>query len=136
MILVYALYWWHLFVLFSVCKLCNKAFHDSWFLVRYWIEPYNYFGRRGRKEPEVLTAASLKRLYVENRPYLVGGHSQHDQSSNTLSSSCAGSKHTFDLQKLRCSQLTSRSIVSMVEKYNYMKETLGQRLAFGKLNIL
>nr|XP_010326927.1 histone-lysine N-methyltransferase ATX2 [Solanum lycopersicum] len=98
-------------------------------------EPYNYFGRRGRKEPEVLTAASLKRLYVENRPYLVGGHSQHDQSSNTLSSSCAGSKHTFDLQKLRCSQLTSRSIVSMVEKYNYMKETLGQRLAFGKSGI-
>lgn len=98
-------------------------------------EPYNYFGRRGRKEPEVLTAASLKRLYVENRPYLVAGHSQHDQSSNTLSSSCAGSGHTLDLQKLRCSQLTSRSIVSMVEKYNYMKETLGQRLAFGKSGI-
>ncbi|XP_049370036.1 histone-lysine N-methyltransferase ATX2-like [Solanum verrucosum] len=98
-------------------------------------EPYNYFGRRGRKEPEVLTAASLKRLYVENRPYLVGGHSQHDQSSDTLSSSCAGSGHTLDLQKLRCSQLTSRSIVSMVEKYNYMKETLGQRLAFGKSGI-
>lgn len=98
-------------------------------------EPYSYFGRRGRKEPEVLTAASLKRLYVENRPYLVGGHSQHDQSSDTLSSSSAGSRHTLDLQKLRCSQLTSRSIISMVEKYNHMKETLGKRLAFGKSGI-
>lgn len=99
-------------------------------------EPYNYFGRRGRKEPEVLTAASLKRLYVENRPYLVGGHSQHDQSSDTLSSSFAGSRHTVDLQKLRCSQLDmSRSILSMVEKYNYMKETFRKRLAFGKSGI-
>lgn len=109
-----------------------------WFLISgfHRVEPYSYFGRRGRKEPEVLTAASLKRLYVENRPYLVGGHSQHDQSSDTLSSSSAGSRHTLDLQKLRCSQLTSRSIISMVEKYNHMKETLGKRLAFGKLNIL
>ncbi|KAF2322266.1 hypothetical protein GH714_009861 [Hevea brasiliensis] len=38
-------------------------------------EPYNYFGRRGRKEPEALAAASLKRLFVENQPYLVGGKS-------------------------------------------------------------
>ncbi|XAR58191.1 Histone-lysine N-methyltransferase [Bertholletia excelsa] len=36
-------------------------------------EPYNYFGRRGRKEPEALAAASSKRLFVENRPFLVGG---------------------------------------------------------------
>ncbi|CAN4090750.1 unnamed protein product [Withania somnifera] len=99
-------------------------------------EPYNYFGRRGRKEPEVLTAASLKRLYVENRPYLVGGHSQHDQSSDTLSSSFAASRYTVDLQKLRCSQLDmSRSILSMIEKYNYMKETFRKRLAFGKSGI-
>ncbi|KAG5016851.1 hypothetical protein JHK82_022496 [Glycine max] len=35
-------------------------------------EPYDYFGRRGRKEPEALAAASLKRLFVENQPYLVG----------------------------------------------------------------
>ncbi|XP_060181088.1 histone-lysine N-methyltransferase ATX2-like [Lycium barbarum] len=99
-------------------------------------EPYNYFGRRGRKEPEVLTAASLKRLYVEDRPYLVGGHSQHDQSSDTLSSSFAGSRYSVDLQKLRCSQLdVSRSILSMVEKYNFMKETFRKRLAFGKSGI-
>ncbi|XP_009802433.1 histone-lysine N-methyltransferase ATX2-like [Nicotiana sylvestris] len=99
-------------------------------------EPYNYFGRRGRKEPEVLTAASLKRLYVENRPYLVGGHSQHEQLSDTLSSSFAGSKYTVDLQKLKCSLLdVSRSILSMVEKYNYMKETFRKRLAFGKSGI-
>ncbi|PHT39227.1 Histone-lysine N-methyltransferase ATX2 [Capsicum baccatum] len=99
-------------------------------------EPYNYSGRRGRKEPEVCTAASLKRLYVENRPYLVGGHSQHDQSSGKLSSSFAASRFTVDLQKLRCSQLDmSRSILSMPEKYNYMKETFRKRLAFGKSGI-
>lgn len=109
-----------------------------WFLISgyHLIEPYNYSGRRGRKEPEVCTAASLKRLYVENRPYLVGGHSQHDQSSGKLSSSFAASRFTVDLQKLRCSQLDmSRSILSMPEKYNYMKETFRKRLAFGKLNI-
>ena len=31
------------------------------------VEPYSHFGRRGRKEPEALAAASLKRLFVENR---------------------------------------------------------------------
>ncbi|GJR07958.1 hypothetical protein Tco_0790610, partial [Tanacetum coccineum] len=37
---------------------------------------------RGRKEPEALAAASLKRVYVENRPYLVGGFCQHDTVAN------------------------------------------------------
>ncbi|GJY82360.1 hypothetical protein Tco_0495736 [Tanacetum coccineum] len=46
------------------------------------MEPYDYFGRRGRKEPEALAAASLKRVYVENMPYLVGGFCQHDTVAN------------------------------------------------------
>ncbi|GKD80681.1 hypothetical protein Tco_1347520 [Tanacetum coccineum] len=45
-------------------------------------EPYDYFGRRGRKDPEALTAASLKQVYVENRPYLVGSFCQHHTVAN------------------------------------------------------
>nr|GEV19964.1 histone-lysine N-methyltransferase ATX2-like isoform X1 [Tanacetum cinerariifolium] len=46
------------------------------------MEPYDIFGRRGRKELESLAAASLKRVYVENRPYLVGGFCQHNIVAN------------------------------------------------------
>ncbi|XP_071696799.1 histone H3-lysine(4) N-trimethyltransferase ATX1-like [Rutidosis leptorrhynchoides] len=73
-------------------------------------EPYNHFGRRGRKEPEALAAASSKRAYVENIPYLVGGSEQ--------------------LKNLVLDDQTS--IVSMSEKYIYMRTTLKKRLAFGK----
>lgn len=99
-----------------------------------WIEPYNCFGRRGRKEPEVLAAASSKRLYVENKPYLVGGYSPHMSLGNKLSTSAlAGSKYSNDLQKLKTSQLDpSRNFLSMAEKYKYMRETFKKRLAFGK----
>ncbi|GFY81509.1 homologue of trithorax [Actinidia rufa] len=100
-------------------------------------EPYNYFGRRGRKEPEALAAASLKQLFVENRPYLVGGHSQHEALGYTLSSTAlAGSKFSFSLQKLKTFQLDApKSIVSMADKYKYMRETVQKRLAFGKSGI-
>ncbi|XP_031112629.1 histone-lysine N-methyltransferase ATX2-like isoform X1 [Ipomoea triloba] len=100
-------------------------------------EPYNHFGRRGRKEPEALAAASLKRLYVENRPYLVGGHSQHDSFCSTVSSNAPGcSKYSVDLQKLKNSHLhVSKSIQSMSEKYEHMKGTFRKRLAFGKSGI-
>ncbi|PWA83093.1 methyltransferase [Artemisia annua] len=79
-------------------------------------EPYDYFGRRGRKEPEALAAASLKRVYVENRPYLVGGFCQHDTAANI-------NKNLM---------LDAESIVSMSEKYIYMRKTFRKRLAFGK----
>ncbi|GKD90539.1 hypothetical protein Tco_1366046, partial [Tanacetum coccineum] len=79
-------------------------------------EPYDYFGRRGRKEPEALAAASLKRVYVENRPYLVGGFCQHDTVANI-------NKNLM---------LDAESIVSMSEKYIYMRKTFRKRLAFGK----
>ncbi|KAL7209322.1 hypothetical protein ACSBR1_030952 [Camellia fascicularis] len=100
-------------------------------------EPYNYFGRRGRKEPEALAAVSLKRLFVENRPYLIGGCCQHDALRNTLSSAAlSGSKFSFGLQKLKTYQLDApKSIISMAEKYKYMRETFRKRLAFGKSGI-
>uniref|UniRef100_A0A175YHQ5 Histone-lysine N-methyltransferase n=1 Tax=Daucus carota subsp. sativus TaxID=79200 RepID=A0A175YHQ5_DAUCS len=82
-------------------------------------EPYNYLGRRGRKEPEACGTVSLKRLYVENRPYLVGGFSQHKSLTKVVSSQC----------------VTSKSIFSMAEKYSYMKKTFRKRLAFGKSGI-
>ncbi|KAG5231903.1 histone-lysine N-methyltransferase [Salix suchowensis] len=100
-------------------------------------EPYNYFGRRGRKEPEVLAAASLKRLFVENQPYLVGGYSQHESSGCTLASNgLVNSGFSSSLQRLRASQLDAPSnILSMAEKYQHMRQTFRKRLAFGKSGI-
>ena len=98
------------------------------------IEPYNYFGRRGRKEPEALAAASLKRLFVENQPYLVGGYCQHQSAGITLpSSGVEGSRFSSNLQRLKASQLDApNNILSMAEKYQYMRQTFRKRLAFGK----
>lgn len=84
-------------------------------------EPYNFLGRRGRKEPEALAAASSKRLFVENQPYLIGGYSRNEVSAYEC---IHGSK---------VSQMnTPTNIVSMAEKYKYMKETYKKRLTFGK----
>lgn len=97
-------------------------------------EPYDYFGRRGRKEPEALAAASLKRLFVENRPYLVCGLYQHDSFANDKTSS--SSQFSLSLQKLRTLRLDApNSISSMVEKYKFMSETFRKRLTFGKSGI-
>ncbi|KAK7295625.1 hypothetical protein RJT34_18536 [Clitoria ternatea] len=100
-------------------------------------EPYDYFGRRGRKEPEALAAASLKRLFVENQPYLVGGYCQHGSLDNPEPSGrgvC--SKFFCSQQRLRTSLIdTSNSILSIAEKYKYMRETFRKRLAFGKSGI-
>ncbi|KAJ9178448.1 hypothetical protein P3X46_010328 [Hevea brasiliensis] len=100
-------------------------------------EPYNYFGRRGRKEPEALAAASLKRLFVENQPYLVGGCCQHQSSGSTLpSNGVVGARFSSNLQKIKASQLDApNNILSMAEKYNYMWQTFRKRLAFGKSGI-
>uniref|UniRef100_M4DYX4 Histone-lysine N-methyltransferase n=1 Tax=Brassica campestris TaxID=3711 RepID=M4DYX4_BRACM len=87
-------------------------------------EPYNFLGRRGRKEPEALAAASSKRLFVENQPYLVGGYSRNEVSTYEC---IHGSK---------VSQMnTPTNMVSMAEKYKYMKETYKKRLTFGKSGI-
>lgn len=100
-------------------------------------EPYNYSCRRGRKEPEAIAAASLKRLFVENQPYLVGGYSQHQLSSNPLPpNGVVGSKFSSRLQRLKSSQLDAPTdILSMAEKYKYMRDTFRKRLAFGKSGI-
>ena len=95
------------------------------------IEPYNYFGRRGRKEPEALAAASLKRLFVQNQPYLVGGHTQHLFGSGTSSlpsDGVAGSKFCSSGSKMGA----PNDIFSIAEKYKFMRETFRKRLAFGK----
>ncbi|XP_015887157.3 histone-lysine N-methyltransferase ATX2 [Ziziphus jujuba] len=100
-------------------------------------EPYNYFGRRGRKEPEALAAASLKRLFVENQPYLVSGYSQHEFSGKSLPSNGDVSSKLFsNLQGLKTAQLDApNNILSMAEKYEYMRNTFRKRLAFGKSGI-
>ncbi|CAH2059896.1 unnamed protein product [Thlaspi arvense] len=87
-------------------------------------EPYNCLGRRGRKEPEALAAASTKRLFVENQPYVIGGYSRNGLS-------------TYEgIDGSKVSQMnTPTSILSMAEKYRYMKETYKKRLAFGKSGI-
>ncbi|KAJ6403891.1 hypothetical protein OIU84_012148 [Salix udensis] len=100
-------------------------------------EPYNYFGRRGRKEPEALAAASLKRLFVENQPYLVGGYSQHESSGCTIASNgIIKSVFSSSLQRLKASRLSApTNILSMAEKYQHMRQTFRKRLAFGKSGI-
>ncbi|KAJ6334162.1 hypothetical protein OIU78_011131 [Salix suchowensis] len=100
-------------------------------------EPYNYFGRRGRKEPEALAAASLKRLFVENQPYLVGGYSQHESSGCTIASNgIIKSVFSSSLQRLKASRLSApNNILSMAEKYQHMRQTFRKRLAFGKSGI-
>lgn len=100
-------------------------------------ELYDYSGRRGRKEPEVLAASSLKRLFVENQPYLVGGYCQHGLL-NDLEPSGRGvcSKFFCSEQRLRMSVVDfADNIFSVPEKYKYMKETCRKQLAFGKSKI-
>lgn len=107
-------------------------------LYSFWAEPYDYSGRRGRKEPEVLAASSLKRLFVENQPYLVGGYCQHGLL-NALEPSGRGvcSKFFCSEQRLRTSMIDSAdNILSVPEKYKYMKETFRKQLAFGKKSCL
>ncbi|KAL9242503.1 hypothetical protein vseg_016495 [Gypsophila vaccaria] len=93
-------------------------------------EPYDYSGRRGRKEPEIRAAASIKRLYLENKPYLVGGFSQHSSLTGIR-----GSKFSAEIQNRTSNLDVPQSIVSMADKYNYMRETFRRRLAFGKSRI-
>lgn len=98
-------------------------------------EPYNFLTRRGRNEPEA-PAASSKRLYVENQPYLLGGCSPHMSLWNKMSNELGGYKYSVQLQNLQISQLDpSAKIFSVADKYNYMRDTFRKRLAFGKSGI-
>ncbi|KAJ4967635.1 hypothetical protein NE237_014336 [Protea cynaroides] len=97
-------------------------------------EPFDFRRRRGRKEPEALAAASLKRLYVENRPYLVTGYCQNGSLGNIPSSNQLMAPRLYS--NLRTSQLdTPKNILSVAQKYKYMRETFKKRLAFGKSGI-
>lgn len=78
-------------------------------------EPYDYSGWRGRKEPEVLAASPLKRLFVENQPYLVCGYWQHGLLNDVVDS--------------------ADNILSVPEKCKYTKETCRKQLAFGKSRV-
>lgn len=97
-------------------------------------EPYNHFKRRGRKEPEALSAASSKRLFVENQPYLVGGYCQHTSLGNKmLCGGVAGCKYSSSFNGLYISLLNApKDISSMADKYEYMKQSYRMRLTFGK----
>ncbi|XP_042480211.1 histone H3-lysine(4) N-trimethyltransferase ATX1-like [Macadamia integrifolia] len=100
-------------------------------------EPFDFRRRRGRKEPEALAAASLKRLYVENRPYLVTGYCQNGSLGNVPSSNqLMAPRFSSSFKSSRTSQHeTPKNILSVAEKYEYMKVTFKKRLAFGKSGI-
>ncbi|KAL7184168.1 hypothetical protein ACSBR2_026343 [Camellia fascicularis] len=76
-------------------------------------------------------------VFSEQRPYLVGGYYRHEALGNTLLFTAdAGSKFSLSLQELKTSELdASESILSMAEKYKYMRETYRKRLTFGKSGI-
>lgn len=100
-------------------------------------EPFNFLGRRGRKEPEALAASSLKRLFVEDKPYLVHGFCRHGTSVHISSpGSFSVDNVSSSFRKSMTSSLdVPNSIHSMMEKFRYMRTTCRKRLAFGKSGI-
>jgi hypothetical protein len=74
-----------------------------------------------------MATASLKRLYVENRPYVVSGYCQNRVGNQTSSES---------LQSVVLSDAALQeafgSVSSMIEKYTNMKATFRKRLTFGE----
>ncbi|KAJ3693265.1 hypothetical protein LUZ60_008745 [Juncus effusus] len=92
-------------------------------------EPYNFLSRRGQKQPEALAAASAKRLYVENRPYLVTGGPSCTESTQNLADGVLAQ------QDLGGGGGATVCVSSMAEKYACMKESYRKRLAFGKSRI-
>ncbi|CAN6462495.1 unnamed protein product [Victoria cruziana] len=91
-------------------------------------EPYDFLGRRGRKEPDALAAASSKRSYVENRPYIVGGYRQN----GTLEDASSDGILVPTCQPTVSCQLERPRFLSLHEKYEYMTATFRKRLVFGK----
>ncbi|VAI30921.1 unnamed protein product [Triticum turgidum subsp. durum] len=93
-------------------------------------EPYNFHRRRGQQQPQVTATASVKRLYVENMPYIVSGYCQNKVGCDT---SCEPIQSVALLDA--ASQEVSVNVSSMAEKYKSMKATFRKRLAFGKSRI-
>ncbi|WOK95128.1 histone-lysine N-methyltransferase TRX1-like [Canna indica] len=99
-------------------------------------EPYNFSGRRGQKQPQILVTASQKRSFLENQPYLVTGYCQNGSGCGLLGSISSQAQCTLDDAKLSASEFEKHSsICSMAEKYRNMKTTFRRRLAFGKSKI-
>lgn len=98
-------------------------------------EPYNFARRRGQKEPQVLAAASTKRLYVENQPYLVTGYCQNGIVSGISSNRSMQTICSSGDQRLKSQPELSVKVSSMSEKYENMKSSFRTRLAFGKSRI-
>ncbi|KAK1258351.1 Histone-lysine N-methyltransferase ATX1 [Acorus gramineus] len=97
-------------------------------------EPYNFFGRRGLREPQVLVAASIKRLFVENRPCVVSGYCQNgflDKGPPFVDRGNANLPCIFPKLKAPRNEIHD-SIVSMADKYKVMRQTFRKRLVFGK----
>jgi len=99
-----------------------------------WAEPYDHSSRRGRKEPEVVAAASVKRLFLQNMPYLVGGYClQYSLTRiSEVDNIVVGSKISSGIQNRTSNHGSSISILSMADKYKHMRETFRKRLAFGE----
>ncbi|XP_057779288.1 histone-lysine N-methyltransferase ATX2-like [Salvia miltiorrhiza] len=97
-------------------------------------EIYDYTKKRANNGQD---GPSSKRLYVENVPHIPGGFSRHMSLWNKMCSNEPGtSKHSVDLLKLRSLQLQpSGEILSVADKYNYMRQTYRRRLAYGKSRI-
>lgn len=125
-----------LFLCFCLMILPHKSIMFWCFMLRfhYCSEPYDFVGRRGRKEPAALTAVSGKQLFVENRPYLVSGYRQNGSLSNPPScNELVLKSFSSRLQKMKAPQSdTPMSFDSKAEKYQYMRKTFKKRLAFGE----
>ncbi|XP_020591752.1 histone-lysine N-methyltransferase TRX1-like [Phalaenopsis equestris] len=98
-------------------------------------EPYNISRRGGQKTPQIFAATSNKRLYVENRPYLVTGYCQNGIASAILSNKSMQTNCSSRNQRSISQPETSVKVSSMSEKYENMKSTFRIRLAFGKSRI-
>lgn len=67
-------------------------------------------------------------------PHLVGCYYVHDSMSRTFEEDNVdtGSKFSSAIQSGSSNQEALPSILSMADKYRYMRETTRKRLAFGK----
>ncbi|KAM0944167.1 putative [histone H3]-lysine(4) N-trimethyltransferase [Dioscorea sansibarensis] len=95
-------------------------------------EPYIFSGRVVQKDSQVFAAATVKRRFLEDTPYLVSGYCQNgSRPSSSLHESAQGLSLS-GVSKLRTQ---SESFGTMAGKYESMKETLRKRLTFGKSRI-
>ncbi len=104
-------------------------------------EPYDAARRRGRREPEALAAALVKRLFVENLPVMVTGCCQKVPEGKekfkvwswNLESIKSGSSSTVTtLLDAQRAQQSDDVVLSVSEKFENMRTSMYRRLTFGK----